>query len=81
MDSPAEPIPGLEKFMADGDYFLIVSRLLPYKNIEHAVEAFTRMGKKLLIIGRGPEKDSLLKTCRADGAYRLRSASSATQLR
>lgn len=61
MDSPAEPIPGLEKFMADGDYFLIVSRLLPYKNIEHAVEAFTRMGKKLLIIGRGPEKDSLLK--------------------
>lgn len=35
------------------DYFLIVSRLIPYKRIDLAVDAFTRLGIKLKIVGSG----------------------------
>jgi glycosyltransferase involved in cell wall biosynthesis len=38
---------------APGDYFLIVSRLIPYKRIDLAVEAFNRLGLPLRIIGTG----------------------------
>jgi len=37
------------------DYYLIVSRLVPYKRIDLAIEAFNKIGKKLVIIGDGPE--------------------------
>lgn len=53
------PIPGLEDFMADGDYFLLVSRLLPYKNIDKAVAAFRDSSQKLLVIGAGPMEETL----------------------
>ncbi|HJD50934.1 MAG TPA: glycosyltransferase [Candidatus Rothia avistercoris] len=53
-----KPIPGLEGFVKDG-YFLIVSRLLPYKNVQHAVEAFAGINQKLLVIGAGPMKKEL----------------------
>jgi glycosyltransferase involved in cell wall biosynthesis len=42
----------------DGTY-LIVSRLLGYKNIELAVRAFSRCGRRLLIIGEGPDREML----------------------
>ncbi len=35
------------------DYYLIVSRLIPYKRIDLAVEAFNRLGLPLRIIGEG----------------------------
>lgn len=38
---------------ARDDYFLVVSRLIPYKRIDLAVEAFTRLGLPLRIIGSG----------------------------
>ncbi|OFN15749.1 glycosyl transferase family 1 [Rothia sp. HMSC058E10] len=56
-----EPIAGLQEFTAAADYFLLVSRLMSYKNVDEAIEACNRAGKKLLIIGHGPEKDKLLK--------------------
>jgi len=56
-----EPIAGLQEFTAAGDYFLLVSRLMSYKNVDEAIKACNRAGKKLLIIGHGPEKDKLLK--------------------
>ena len=56
-----EPIAGLQEFTAAGDYFLLVSRLMCYKNVDEAIKACNRAGKKLLIIGHGPEKDKLLK--------------------
>lgn len=43
----------------DGDYFFIVSRLIPYKRIDLAVEAFNRLGLPLKIAGEGPEKERL----------------------
>lgn len=52
------PLSGLEKFMEDG-YFMIVSRLLPYKNVQHAIEAFSGLNQKLLVIGAGPMLEEL----------------------
>ncbi|MEK9167009.1 MAG: glycosyltransferase [Patescibacteria group bacterium] len=40
-------------------YFLIVSNLSPYKKIDLAVELFNRLGKRLIIIGDGPEMPRL----------------------
>lgn len=36
-----------------GDYFLIVSRLVPYKRIDLAVAAFQELGWPLLVVGEG----------------------------
>jgi glycosyltransferase involved in cell wall biosynthesis len=37
------------------DYFLVVSGLVPYKQIDSAVRAFTRCGRRLIVAGAGPE--------------------------
>jgi glycosyltransferase involved in cell wall biosynthesis len=36
-----------------GDYYLCAGQITPYKRIDIAVEAFTRMGKPLVVIGSG----------------------------
>jgi glycosyltransferase involved in cell wall biosynthesis len=41
------------------DYFLIVSRLVPYKRIDLAVRAFTELGLPLWIGGSGRDRSSL----------------------
>ncbi len=42
------------------DYYIVVSRLVPFKRIDVVVEAFNRMpDKKLLILGDGPEMKKL----------------------
>lgn len=41
------------------DYFLIVSRLVPYKRIDLAVRAFTELGLPLWISGTGRDRASL----------------------
>ena len=43
----------------DGDYFLVVSRLIPYKRVDLAILACKRLGKKLIIAGTGPESKKL----------------------
>ncbi len=40
-------------------YFLIVSTLTPYKRIDLAVELFNKLGKRLVIIGDGPDRKRL----------------------
>jgi glycosyltransferase involved in cell wall biosynthesis len=45
----------------DGDYYLVVSRLIPYKRVDLAVRAASKLGKKLLVIGRGSESAKLQK--------------------
>ena len=42
-----------------GDYFLIVSRLIPYKRIDLAVQAFNELGLPLVIIGDGRDRTKL----------------------
>lgn len=41
------------------DYFLVVSRLIPYKRIDLAVQACTKLGLRLKISGRGRDLDRL----------------------
>ncbi len=43
------------------DFYLIVSSLVPYKKVDEAVEAFNISGKRLRIIGSGPEAERLEK--------------------
>lgn len=44
---------------SDENYYLIVSALVPYKRIDLAVKAFRNLNQKLLIVGNGPELNSL----------------------
>lgn len=37
------------------EYFLVVSRLVPYKRVDLAVEAFNRVKRPLVVVGDGPE--------------------------
>jgi glycosyltransferase involved in cell wall biosynthesis len=45
----------------DNKYFLIVSRLSPYKKVDLVVEAFNKLGLPLVIIGEGKQKKYLQK--------------------
>lgn len=44
-----------------GGHWLVVSRLMPYKNVDHAIEAFrARPEQRLVVVGAGPLRESLL---------------------
>jgi glycosyltransferase involved in cell wall biosynthesis len=42
-----------------GEYYLVVSALTPYKRVDLAVEACNRLGRRLLVVGTGPEAGRL----------------------
>jgi glycosyltransferase involved in cell wall biosynthesis len=42
-----------------GDYFVAVARLVRHKRLELLLEAFSRLGLPLLLIGEGPERHTL----------------------
>ncbi|MDP2661226.1 MAG: glycosyltransferase [Dehalococcoidia bacterium] len=42
-----------------GEYFLVVSRLVPYKRIDLAVSAFSKLGWPLVVVGEGRDRASL----------------------
>jgi glycosyltransferase involved in cell wall biosynthesis len=48
-----------EKPEAREDFYLVVSALVPYKRIDHAVTACRRLGRRLVVIGAGPERARL----------------------
>jgi len=43
------------------DYYLTVSRLVPYKKVDLIVETFVRNGRKLRVVGKGPQLEELRK--------------------
>jgi glycosyltransferase involved in cell wall biosynthesis len=55
----------IDRFRANartGDgYYLVLSRLVSYKRIDLAVEACSRMNRKLLIVGDGPHRKALME--------------------
>ena len=54
VDHPQEPVD------LDGGYWLTVSRLLPYKNVDRIIRAFESLpGERLVVVGRGPDHDRL----------------------
>jgi glycosyltransferase involved in cell wall biosynthesis len=60
---PPVALPSWEEFLAarDGNYFLIISQLTPYKKIDLAVEAFNKLKLPLIIIGGGSQRQRLEK--------------------
>lgn len=42
-----------------GEFYLVVSALTPYKRVDLAVEACNRLGRRLLVVGSGPEERRL----------------------
>jgi glycosyltransferase involved in cell wall biosynthesis len=56
-DGHLEPIPEVAGWSS---YYLVVSRLLPYKNVDAVIAAFAEMpDERLLVVGAGPEEDRL----------------------
>jgi glycosyltransferase involved in cell wall biosynthesis len=46
------------------DFFLVISRLVPYKRVDVAIKAFNELGLPLVIIGDGPEMVRLRELAR-----------------
>lgn len=42
-----------------GDYYVMLGAFAPYKRVDLAIEAFTRLGKRLLIAGAGQDAERL----------------------
>ena len=59
--APQEPVPELADWADDG-YHLVVSRLLPYKNVDVVVEAVRGTDHRLVVVGAGPGREDLLAT-------------------
>lgn len=69
-DQKAVPVDGVRP-----GYFLCVSRLMPYKNVDALLRAFTGLGDaRLVIVGDGPERERLLRMSPSNCQF-LRSAS------
>ncbi len=44
---------------APDEGYLVVSALVPYKRVDHAIRACHRLGRKLTVVGKGPEEARL----------------------
>ncbi len=51
-----------------GDGYLVVSALVPYKRVDHAIRACAALGRRLTIVGRGPEEARLRALAASLGA-------------
>jgi glycosyltransferase involved in cell wall biosynthesis len=64
----------VERFSPSGDppeeFYLVVSRLVPYKRIDLAIEAAGRLGRRLIVVGDGPERRRLERMAGADVEFR-----------
>lgn len=56
-------------------YYLVVSRLLPYKRIDLVIHACAAMGRRLIVVGSGPARQALTALARsvAPGLVEFRS--------
>ncbi len=54
---PPVEVGGYRTGLPREDFYVSVSRLVPYKGMDLIAEAFTRMRKPLVIIGEGPDLD------------------------
>lgn len=77
-DGDREPVQALADW-AEG-YHLVVSRLMPYKNVDQALKAFRDMpDERLVVVGSGPLADQL--AAQAPANVRMLSGLSDAQLR
>ncbi|PPG42708.1 glycosyltransferase [Pseudoclavibacter sp. RFBA6] len=60
VSGPRTPMPELEQFVGEGGHLLLVSRLLPYKNVDAAIRAIAGLAnERLVIVGDGPQRAEL----------------------
>lgn len=57
---PLVPPAGLDGLEED-EFYLCICRLLPYKNVDKVIEAFRGTGRSLVVVGAGPQEESLTK--------------------
>lgn len=55
LDSKGDALKG------NGDYYLLVSRLVAYKKVDIAIRAFNKMGRRLIVVGIGKDEGRLKK--------------------
>jgi len=63
------PPVALERFAPaahSGDYYLVLSELISHKRIDTAIEAFTRLGRPLVVVGDGPDARRLRRQAPAN---------------
>lgn len=53
--------PAASELGVENNYFLVVSRLLPYKKVDLVIDTFNKLGLPLVIIGEGKQKKYLQK--------------------
>jgi glycosyltransferase involved in cell wall biosynthesis len=65
-NSATEPVPEVVRWLADDGerdpseaFYLCVSRLLPYKNVDAVVGAFAGRSQRLVVVGRGPDAERI----------------------
>ena len=54
----------------EGDFFLVVSALVPYKRVDMAVKTFNELGLPLVVIGDGPEYRRLRRMAARNISFR-----------
>ena len=57
-DAAQEPVVALRDW-GGGEFLLVVSRLLPYKNVDVLIEAVRGTTHRLVVVGEGPQRDVL----------------------
>lgn len=76
------PPVGVADFKPDsmaGEYYLIVSHLVPYKRIDLAVEACSHLQRPLMVVGEGPEMNRLKAIAGPSVTFRGRLSRTAVQ--
>lgn len=56
---PPVDVESFDPTRPDGGFFLVASRLLAYRRIDIAVQACSRLGVPLVVVGDGPERERL----------------------
>lgn len=60
VDRPPVPMPSVVEWLDGRPYELCISRLLPYKNVRAALEAYAaEPHRRLIVVGRGPQSAEL----------------------
>ena len=65
------------KTTAEANYYLVVSRLVPFKRIDLAIDAFKELGKPLVVVGEGRASAKLQKA--AEGCNNIKFVGSVGQ--
>jgi glycosyltransferase involved in cell wall biosynthesis len=51
------------------DFFLTVSRFVPYKRVDLTIQAFNQLGSPLVIIGDGPEMEAMQQQAKGNISF------------